>query len=442
MCISYHLNMSTFISHLQIANATLCLLLALQLFAVPAMRTTPKRILALNWLFYAHQSMGLAAILNGYTLSFGIARPLIAMFFGPIFYIYFLVVQRPDSKLVWRDSVHFLVALLMFFTVFLVKPLRFLIDYLIFLSFLCYTASIVWQIREQIWIRGSQSERALAHLGNHARSAQVWLKGLALLSLINLVLELAVNFELTNGIALRDSYSLAIASLLFLIINAFLMFAALQRTHWLEWMYQFGQVGSDMGAPSSPNDEEHKQIIAPSNTTDMAPTPASTTKTANETGSETLTENENSKVAKPSPTTIEEQKQHQAIFERWEELIQQEQLHKQDFGITLPQAARKLQVPARQLSNAVNQIYGKSFSTHLNDLRIAEAISLLTSEAGMSITEVMHQAGFSSKSNFNKEFLRVTGMSPSAYRETLLKTSSEMNSAAPNAANRSSSFQA
>jgi AraC-like DNA-binding protein len=34
------------------------------------------------------------------------------------------------------------------------------------------------------------------------------------------------------------------------------------------------------------------------------------------------------------------------------------------------------------------------------------------------VTQVMFEAGFQTKSNFNREFLRVTGMSPSDYRRS------------------------
>lgn len=35
----------------------------------------------------------------------------------------------------------------------------------------------------------------------------------------------------------------------------------------------------------------------------------------------------------------------------------------------------------------------------------------------MTITEAMNEAGFSTKSNFNREFKRVTGLSPSEWRK-------------------------
>jgi AraC-like DNA-binding protein len=41
----------------------------------------------------------------------------------------------------------------------------------------------------------------------------------------------------------------------------------------------------------------------------------------------------------------------------------------------------------------------------------------LSDNQEMSITAIMMEAGFSTKSNFNKEFLRVTGLNPSEYRK-------------------------
>lgn len=62
-------------------------------------------------------------------------------------------------------------------------------------------------------------------------------------------------------------------------------------------------------------------------------------------------------------------------------------------------------------------MYGQSYSVYLNDQRIAEAKRLLLAEPDMPVIDVMQQAGFSSKSNFNKKFLRVVGLSPSAFRQ-------------------------
>ncbi len=355
--------MTYFISHIQIANAVLCLLMAAQLFGMQAMRALPKRLLALNCLLYAHQSIALVAILNGDSTFFFLSRPILALFLGPALFLYFASLQRPEGSLRRSDAWHLVGALTLFFVLFSIKPLRAFIDIAIVSSFVLYTLLTGWQVRA--------GQQVLAHLGGFAAPAYVWLKAFLAMAVVNIILEFAVNIEIAQGTPIHQSVSLLVASIAFFGINASMVIAAMQRSQLLEWMYQFG-------APQK--QAEHANLEQADNT----------------------------------HTTSSESR---ALFERWVELVQTEQLHKLEFGITLPQAARKLQVPARQLSNAVNQIYGKSFSTHLNDLRVEEAKRLLSLSTELSIIEVMHQAGFSTKSNFNKEFLRVTGMSPSAFRE-------------------------
>jgi AraC-like DNA-binding protein len=51
----------------------------------------------------------------------------------------------------------------------------------------------------------------------------------------------------------------------------------------------------------------------------------------------------------------------------------------------------------------------------MNGHRIAEACGLLT-ETDHSITTIMFEAGFQTKSNFNREFLRQTGTNPTDRR--------------------------
>lgn len=86
-----------------------------------------------------------------------------------------------------------------------------------------------------------------------------------------------------------------------------------------------------------------------------------------------------------------------------------------DSGLTLARAARRLGVPARRLSEAVNRVAGTNVSRHINSYRIAHAKRLLA-ETDLPVTEVMLEAGFLSKSTFNTEFRRITGQTPSAFR--------------------------
>lgn len=82
-----------------------------------------------------------------------------------------------------------------------------------------------------------------------------------------------------------------------------------------------------------------------------------------------------------------------------------------DPDLTLIRLARKLGTPAKTLSSTINRSTGENVSRYINNARIVEAQSRLKS--GDRVTEAMLSAGFNTKSNFHREFLRVTGQSPS-----------------------------
>jgi AraC-like DNA-binding protein len=84
-----------------------------------------------------------------------------------------------------------------------------------------------------------------------------------------------------------------------------------------------------------------------------------------------------------------------------------------DPDLTLARLARKLTVPAKQLSAAINRIKGENVSRYVNRARIEEACRRLAE--GQSVTSAMLDSGFNTKSNFNREFLRVKGTSPSKW---------------------------
>jgi AraC-like DNA-binding protein len=102
------------------------------------------------------------------------------------------------------------------------------------------------------------------------------------------------------------------------------------------------------------------------------------------------------------------------LLAQLDELLQTTQLHL-DPNLNLNKIARKLGVPARQVSTAVNRQRGVSVSQFINNLRIDEACRLLKS-TDLPVTRVMLQSGFITKSNFNREFSRRLGQSPSAWR--------------------------
>ncbi|WP_417814873.1 helix-turn-helix domain-containing protein [Thalassospira alkalitolerans] len=86
-----------------------------------------------------------------------------------------------------------------------------------------------------------------------------------------------------------------------------------------------------------------------------------------------------------------------------------------DPDLTLDRLARRVVIPARQISGAINRRFGRNVSQVVNEYRIAEA-QILLHNTEKPVTEIMFDCGFQTKSNFNREFGRITGTSPRAYR--------------------------
>jgi len=88
-----------------------------------------------------------------------------------------------------------------------------------------------------------------------------------------------------------------------------------------------------------------------------------------------------------------------------------------DADLNLNRLARRLGLPARRISGAVNRLRGQNVSQYINGYRIAEACRLLT-ETDQPVLPIMFEVGFETKSNFNREFRRITAMSPVEWRAT------------------------
>lgn len=103
-----------------------------------------------------------------------------------------------------------------------------------------------------------------------------------------------------------------------------------------------------------------------------------------------------------------------ALVAAMERLMEERRLW-QDPDLTLARIARRLGVPAKVLSAAVNRVKGENISRVVNGWRVAHAGGLL--KGGASVTEAMLGSGFATKSNFNREFLRVTGKAPREWKD-------------------------
>lgn len=106
-----------------------------------------------------------------------------------------------------------------------------------------------------------------------------------------------------------------------------------------------------------------------------------------------------------------------ALMARLDALLESRRLYL-DPELTLTRLAHVLHVPVKRLSAAINRSTGGNVSRHVNGYRVREACRAL--EGGASVTDAMLASGFNTKSNFNREFHRVTGRTPSAWSDATL----------------------
>lgn len=106
----------------------------------------------------------------------------------------------------------------------------------------------------------------------------------------------------------------------------------------------------------------------------------------------------------------------QALLATLNQLLVDEKLFA-DENLNLAKLARKVGEPTRSISRVINATTQQNVSQWVNAARIREACALLLNSE-LSVTDVMHQVGFATKSNFNREFKRATGSSPRTWRAT------------------------
>lgn len=95
----------------------------------------------------------------------------------------------------------------------------------------------------------------------------------------------------------------------------------------------------------------------------------------------------------------------------------------QDAELTLSSLAEKLELQAKELSRIVNTGLKKSFNDFINEYRVRDAILKMQDPAFDHITllGIAFDAGFNSKSTFNRIFKQMTGKSPVEYKVELKK---------------------
>lgn len=121
-----------------------------------------------------------------------------------------------------------------------------------------------------------------------------------------------------------------------------------------------------------------------------------------------------------TPAPRETSKEDIEILEALAAFLKGEPMHL-DPNLTLSRLARRLHLPEKRLSTAVNRATGANVSRYINTWRVRHACTLI--EDGATVTDAMFDSGFNTKSNFNREFLRETGVPPSKWKRGMQSSS-------------------
>lgn len=97
-------------------------------------------------------------------------------------------------------------------------------------------------------------------------------------------------------------------------------------------------------------------------------------------------------------------------------LMDQKKLFK-DPELSLDVLAKQLDVHANSLSQVINTLENKNFYDYINELRINEfkTIVVLPENQNFTLLSLAYEVGFNSKTSFNRNFKKITGLSPTAY---------------------------
>lgn len=105
-----------------------------------------------------------------------------------------------------------------------------------------------------------------------------------------------------------------------------------------------------------------------------------------------------------------------SIHERLMKLMEEEKLYKNP-EITLSEIAKKMSIHSNTLSQVINTIEGKNFFDYINFQRVEEfqRLVLLPQSKQFTLLSLAFESGFNSKTSFNRNFKKVTNLTPSEF---------------------------
>ncbi|MBX2849832.1 MAG: helix-turn-helix domain-containing protein [Acidiferrobacterales bacterium] len=344
--------MSTMMQILAWLSAFACGLMGVHLLRSRPSNPMPAKLLGTLFLVMAIQASLISMVIEFGRGTWSVLLPSLALSLGPLLFLYFESVAHSPYRLTAKSSLHFLPATFCLGEM-VFKQFWIDPDLMIVVSFGVYALALAWRM--------AKGKAQFSHCGVHQNIVFLWLVSCVALLALSCVNEVFIVVELSQGKRVNQSIGLLIGLLSKLTMLSFTLLSALQKPSPLDWLTGFGQT-----------------------------------------------------TYRPAPQSIEDTN-FKALVEKFDRLVEREKSYAQE-GVSLKSLATFLNVPQRQLSQAINHVHGESFSKRMNRLRVREAKRLLIDTTEKSIVDVMLEAGFRTKSNFNKEFLAIEGMSPSDFR--------------------------
>ena len=97
------------------------------------------------------------------------------------------------------------------------------------------------------------------------------------------------------------------------------------------------------------------------------------------------------------------------------QLLTEQQLYLEP-GLKLDDVAAAMNLPSHQLSEVINREFDQSFQNLINQYRIDHVKKAINQKHDLNILELAFEAGFGSKTAFNRAFKKSTDLSPSQWK--------------------------
>ena len=89
--------------------------------------------------------------------------------------------------------------------------------------------------------------------------------------------------------------------------------------------------------------------------------------------------------------------------------------------VTISTFSEKLSIPVKSISQVINESFKCNFFDFINSFRIEETKTKMLSDKNgrrpKTISEIMYDSGFNSKSAFNRAFKKHTGITPTDFKK-------------------------